>query len=97
MSRALQKYSLPTYPLVLGTWSKGGSLTAVDRQLGLAYAAAALEAALHEQTGTMVAFEPPDIKHVPISQTVNKIRRVPQDSIFIKTAGALGIYTGERT
>ena len=33
-----------TYPLVLGPWVRGGTPTAVDRQLGLAYGAGAVRA-----------------------------------------------------
>ncbi len=33
-----------TYPLVLGPWVRGGTATAVDRQLGLAYGAGAVRA-----------------------------------------------------
>lgn len=95
--RSLQKLLRhETYPLALGSWSKGGSLTAVDKQLGMAYGVAAVRAALQGSTGTMVAFEPPDIDFIPIEQVINRVRCVPRDSIFLSTADALGIYTGGR-
>ena len=48
-----------TYPLVVGPWARGGAPTAVDRQLGLAYGAGAVQALNAGQNGVMVAFQPP--------------------------------------
>jgi 6-phosphofructokinase len=75
-----------TYPLVLGPWTRGGAPTAVDRQLGLAYGAGAVRAVQAGRYGTMVAFDPPDMKPVP--------RTVPADSAFIQTARSLGVSLG---
>jgi ATP-dependent phosphofructokinase / diphosphate-dependent phosphofructokinase len=83
-----------TYPLVLGQLVKGGVPTAVDRQLGLAYGAGAVRAVREGQTAVMVAFQPPDLTFVPLSEAVNQIRTVPADSVFIETARALGIVLG---
>ncbi|MCL4789282.1 MAG: 6-phosphofructokinase [Verrucomicrobia bacterium] len=84
-----------TYPLVLGQLVKGGAPTAVDRQLGLAYGAAAVRALQENQTGVMVAFQPPDLKFVPLAEAINKIRTVPADSVFVQTARSLGIALGD--
>jgi len=84
-----------TYPLVLSQWVKGGPVTAVDRQLGLSYGAAAVRALKEDRTGVMVAFEPPEINFVPLSEAVNKIRTVPVNSVFVETARSLGIALGE--
>ena len=84
-----------TYPLVLGTMVKAGAPTAVDRQLGLGYGAAAVGALHENQTGVMVTFNPPDVTLVPLEKTINRYRTVPANSVFIKTARALGILLGD--
>lgn len=84
-----------THPLVLGRLVKGGPPTAVDRQLGLGYGAAAVRALHANQSGVMVAFQPPDLKFVPLAEAVNRIRTVPADSLFVQTARSLGISLGE--
>jgi ATP-dependent phosphofructokinase / diphosphate-dependent phosphofructokinase len=83
-----------TYPLVLGPWARGGSPTAVDRQLGLAYGASAVRAVREGKYGTMMAFVPPDLKFVPLAEAINTVRTVPVDSEFVKIAQSLGICLG---
>ena len=83
-----------TYPLVLGPWVRGGVPTAVDRQLGLGYGAGAVRAMRSGKYGVMMAFAPPDIQYVPLSEAINKVRTVPADSEFIKIAQSLGICLG---
>lgn len=93
---ALQRLvSHETYPLVLGQLVKGGSPTAVDRQLGLGYGAAAVRAIQQNQTGVLVAFQPPDLKYVPLDEALNRIRTVPPDSLFVQIARSLGIALGD--
>jgi ATP-dependent phosphofructokinase / diphosphate-dependent phosphofructokinase len=84
-----------TYPLVLGQLAKGGPATAVDRQLGLGYGAAAVRAIHENQTGVMVAFQPPALKFVPLAEAINKVRTVPADSVFMQIARSLGIALGD--
>jgi ATP-dependent phosphofructokinase / diphosphate-dependent phosphofructokinase len=84
-----------TYPLVLGQMAKGGAATAVDRQLGLGYGAAAVRAIQQNQTGVMVAFQPPVLKFVPLAEAINKVRTVPADSVFMQIARSLGIALGD--
>jgi ATP-dependent phosphofructokinase / diphosphate-dependent phosphofructokinase len=84
-----------TYPLVLGQLVKGGPATAVDRQLGLAYGAAAVRAIQEDRTGVMVAFQPPKLEFVPLEKSINQIRTVPADSVFVQLARSLGIAFGD--
>jgi len=84
-----------TYPLVIGPWVRGGKPTAVDRQLGMAYGAGALQALKAGKNGVMVAFVPPEIKFVPLAEAINKVRTVSADSEFLKIADSLGIYCGK--
>ena len=83
-----------TYPLVIGPWVRGGTPSAVDRQLGIAYGAGALQALKAEKNGVMVAFVPPEIKFVPLAEAINKVRTVSSDNEFLKIADSLGIYCG---
>jgi ATP-dependent phosphofructokinase / diphosphate-dependent phosphofructokinase len=84
-----------TYPLTLGPLVKAGVPTAVDRQLGLAYGAAAVRAIREGQTGVLVTFQPPELKFVPLADAINKIRTVPKDSVFIQVARLLGMSLGD--
>jgi ATP-dependent phosphofructokinase / diphosphate-dependent phosphofructokinase len=84
-----------TYPLALGQLIKAGHPTAVDRQLGLAYGAAAIRALHENYSGVMTAFVPPELKFVPLSEAINKIRTVPARSLFLQTARSLGICLGD--
>jgi 6-phosphofructokinase 1 len=83
-----------TYPLVLGQLAQGGTPTVVDRQLGLGYGAGAVRALSSDQSGVMVVFQPPDLKFVPMTEAINRIRVVPADSEFVRLARALGISVG---
>ncbi len=84
-----------SYPLVLGPLVKGGPPTAVDRQLGLAYGAGAVRALQEDQSGVLVAFQPPDLKYVPLAEAINKVRTVPANSVFIQIARSLGMALGD--
>jgi 6-phosphofructokinase 1 len=83
-----------TFPAVLGPWVRGGPPTAVDRQLGLAYGAGAVQALKAGKNGVMVAFAPPNINFVPLTEAINKVRTVPEDSLFVQIAKSLGICLG---
>ena len=83
-----------TYPVVLGPLVRGGPPTAVDRQLGLAYGAGAVEALDGGKDGVMVAFAPPNVDFVPLTEAINKVRTVPTDSEFINIAKSVDISLG---
>jgi ATP-dependent phosphofructokinase / diphosphate-dependent phosphofructokinase len=93
-NRLQLKLAEKTYPAVLGPWARGGAPTAVDRQLGLAYGAAAIRALSEDQDGVMVAFQPPDIVFVPLPEAINKVRTVPAGSEMMLIARTLGICLG---
>jgi 6-phosphofructokinase len=83
-----------TYPLVIGPWARGGNPSAVDRQLGMAYGAGAIQAFNEEQSGVMVSFIPPEIKFIPLADAINKVRAISADNEFLKIADSIGIYVG---
>ena len=84
-----------TYPLVIGSWARGGNPTATDHQLGMAYGAGSIQVLKAGQNGVMVSFMPPDIRFVPLKDAVDKVRTVPADSEFMRIAQSLGIYLGQ--
>jgi len=83
-----------TFPMVIGPWVRGGSPSAVDRQLGVAYGAGAIQALEAGSNGVMVSFVPPDVKFVPLGEAINKVRTIPAESMFFKVANSLDIYFG---
>jgi len=85
-----------TFPMVIGPWVRGGAPSAVDRQLGVAYGAGAIQALEAGSNGVMVSFVPPDVKFVPLAEAINKVRTVPAESMFFKVADSLGIYFGNK-
>jgi len=82
------------HPIALGSWVRGGTHTAVDRQLGLAYGSASVRAVQDGRDGVMVAYAPPEIEFVPLAQAINKVRTVQPDDLFIELARSLGICLG---
>ena len=93
-NRLQLKLAEKIYSVAVGPWVRGGAPTAVDRQLGLAYGAAAIRALKAGEEGVMVAFQPPDIVFVPLLEAINKVRTVPADSEMILIARTLGICLG---
>jgi 6-phosphofructokinase 1 len=84
-----------TYPMVLDDWARGGSPTSIDKQLGMAYGAGAVQAIKEDQNGVMVSFIPPEIKFIKLAESINKIRTVQAENEFLKIADSLGIYVGK--
>ncbi len=94
---ALQRLTgCETIPLTAGHLVRTGTATAVDRQLGLGYGAAAVRALEEGRNGVLAVFQPPDVNFVPLADAVNTVRTVPADSLFVQTARSLGISLGDR-
>ncbi len=55
----------------------------------------AVRALNSNQNGSMVVFQPPDMKVVPMTEVINKVRTVPTDSEFVQIARALNISLGD--
>jgi 6-phosphofructokinase 1 len=90
------KIAEETFPMVIGPWVRGGAPSAVDRQLGVAYGAGAIQALKAGGNGVMVAFVPPDVKFVPLAEAINKVRTIPAGSMFLQVADSLSIYVGNK-
>lgn len=82
--------------VVLGHLLRGGSPTAVDRNLGLRFGAAAVRAIDAGMDGVMVALDPPQVVYVPLAEAVYRMKNVPPDCDTILTARDLGINFGDR-
>ncbi len=85
-----------TRALVLGHLQRGGSPVAYDRLLALRFGAAAVRVAAAGTFSVMVALDPPDVKTVPLSSTIGRMKTVPLDGDTVQTARDLGISLGDR-
>jgi 6-phosphofructokinase 1 len=81
--------------VVLGHLLRGGSPTAIDRMLGLAFGTAAVRALADGHNGIMVAVNPPRIEYVPLKQAIARMKSVPLDGEGVLTARSLGIALGD--
>jgi phosphofructokinase-like protein len=80
---------------VLGHLLRGGSPTALDRMLGLAFGTAAVRALAEGHNGVMVAVNPPRIEYVPLKRAIERMKAVPLDGEGVLTARSLGISFGD--
>lgn len=79
--------------VVLGHIQRGGTPSTLDRLLALRFGAAAVRYLAEGQRGVMVAYDPPGMKTVPLSEAINR-KHVPLDCDIIQTARDLGICLG---
>ncbi len=82
-------------PFALGHLVRGGAPTVVDRQLGLAYGAGAVKALQSGANGVLISYQPPDVRIVPIAESIGRIRTVPVEGEMMQIARALGIAFGD--
>lgn len=85
---------METRVTVLGHLQRGGSPIAVDRVLSTRYGVAAVEAALDEDFGKMVALQGQNIVRVPLADAVHKLKQVSLDDPILQAARSLGIEIG---
>lgn len=84
-----------TRSLVLGHLQRGGQPIAYDRILSLRFGAAAVEFAERGRFGCIVAFDPPDMKAVPLAEATRTIKMVPPEGDMVRAARAMGISFGD--
>ncbi len=84
-----------TRVVVLGHLQRGGPPTNFDRALATQFGAHAVRMVLQRQFGQMVAYDPPDVKSVPILDAVHQISRVSPNSSAVVAARTLGVSFGE--
>ena len=81
--------------VVLGHLQRGGSPTPFDRVLATRFGAKAVELVRRGVFGRMVANNPPDIVHIPLSDVVGRTKTVPLDYDLLSAARALGVSLGD--
>ncbi len=81
--------------VVLGHLLRGGKPSSFDRLLALRFGAAAIRALEQDQSGVMVALDPPNVLYVPFDQATKRMKQVPVDGDAIMTARDLGISFGD--
>jgi ATP-dependent phosphofructokinase / diphosphate-dependent phosphofructokinase len=82
--------------VVLGHLLRGGSPTAIDRNLGVSFGAGAIHALSHGMSGVMVALQPPRLVFVPLQEAIAKLKVVPADGEGVLVARALDISFGDQ-
>lgn len=80
---------------VLGHIVRGGSPTAYDRILGLAFGAAAVQAIVDGETNVMIGLDPPNLVRVPLEEAVSRMKSVPLEGWAMQTARALDVCFGD--
>jgi 6-phosphofructokinase 1 len=82
--------------VVLGHLLRGGSPTALDRNLGVTFGAGAVQGLAKGLNGVMVAVWPPRIEFVPLQEAIAKLKYVPLDSEGVLVARSLNVCFGDR-
>ncbi|MDP4159218.1 MAG: 6-phosphofructokinase, partial [Bacillota bacterium] len=86
-----EHFGLETRVTVLGHLQRGGSPNSYDRVLATRYGVAAVDSALEEEFGIMVALQGRDIVRVPLNQAVDRLKMVPLTDPLLITARTVGI------
>ena len=81
--------------VVLGHLQRGGSPTSFDRVLATRFGAKAVELVRRGVFGRMVANNPPDIVHIPLSDVVGRTKTVPLDYDLVTAARSIGVSLGD--
>jgi 6-phosphofructokinase 1 len=84
-----------TRVVVLGHLQRGGGPTNFDRALCTLFGTTAVELIGERRFGRMVTFTGTTVDSVPIADAVGRLRRVPLDGAFVRSARALGICLGD--
>jgi 6-phosphofructokinase 1 len=81
--------------VVLGHLQRGGSPTNMDRALCTVFGTQAVELIAERDFGKMVAYTGAQVTSVKISEATGRLRTVPLNGGFVRSARALGICLGD--
>lgn len=81
--------------MVLGHLQRGGKPIAYDRVLATQFGVKAMEMAINETYGEMVAFVDNDITSVSLEKATSVYNQVNPDSFLVRTARGVGISFGD--
>lgn len=95
-SKLKEKSDMVIRTTVLGHIQRGGTPTAYDRILGSRFGVEAANLIAQKKFGYMVSLKGRDIINVPISEAVNKPKRVNPHGQLVETARRLGISMGDK-
>lgn len=84
-----------TRSVVLGHLQRGGRPTPRDRLIAQRFGAAAVRTVEQGTFGHMVALDPPDVRTVPITDAIARMKAVPLDGDTIATARDMGLCLGD--
>jgi 6-phosphofructokinase 1 len=84
-----------TRVVVLGHLQRGGSPTNMDRALCTLFGTTAVDLIAQNRFGQMVCYAGSHMMSVPITEAIGKLRTVPLDGGFVKSARSLGISLGD--
>lgn len=84
-----------TRACVLGHLQRGGSPTNFDRALSTLFGAEAVDLIAAGRFGEMVSFQGSHVVPVKISEAIGRLKTVPIQGGFVRTARALGISLGD--
>jgi phosphofructokinase-like protein len=90
-----QRTGKETRSLVLGHLQRGGSPTTWDRLISLRYGAAAVRFIAEGKRNVMVAWQPPEMRAIPVEEVIGHTKLVPIDSDTVLTCRDLGISLGD--
>ncbi len=90
-----ERAGVETRCTVLGHLQRGGTPTAYDRLLSLRFGSAAIRTLDAGLSNVMVVLDPPEVKHVPLSEVIDHLKTVPLDCDTVQTARDLGVCLGD--
>ncbi|MDD5670977.1 MAG: ATP-dependent 6-phosphofructokinase [Candidatus Omnitrophica bacterium] len=89
-----EKTGLEARVAVLGHIQRGGSPTAVDRNLGTLFGMYAVKFLMDGREAHMVCLRGQAIESIPIGKAVNRLKRVPSDFPLVQSAISVGTSFG---
>jgi len=90
-----QRTGKETRSLVLGHLQRGGSPTTWDRLISIRFGAAAVRFIAEGKRNVMVAWQPPEMRAIPVVDVICRTKTVPTDSDTVQTCRDLGVCFGE--
>ncbi len=97
VSRAIEEGTgLESRVTVLGHLQRGGIPTSFDRWLATRFGVAAVELFKAGRFGRMVALRGQEVQNVPLSDAVNRLKRVKPDSDEVRMARMVGTSFGDQ-
>ncbi|MEJ5265362.1 MAG: ATP-dependent 6-phosphofructokinase [Bacteroidales bacterium] len=96
LANQLQEFTgIDTRVTILGHLQRGGTPSAYDRLLATKLGTACFDFILKKEFGKMVAVQNNEVVAIPLEKVVKKIKNVPLDHPWIKSARSVGTCLGD--